>query len=290
MTETCSAADIKKYRKLLLDVGVPIEIPRKYEPYPHSRERSIAFPKAPQIVCSCLTDPGSRNLQVRDHADMRNLVAQGFFTSKEADLLILPPDKDIFQKVSNALFAEAMRSSGLKKKIVCETMWNLHGVYKERFGSDVKYGGNQRVLASPGTSTREALLLPPDYFKQSRYENDKKVSQDGKAVAAWSVDHGTTGIVHLFEHEGVFYTMTGGAGGGDGTPNSYSSLSVHRMIPRSEWKKKVLTYQERMRQWDKNEASRGDMTGVGVKARGKPYVFAQSFIAVPDVPEMRWED
>jgi hypothetical protein len=88
MARFCTTEDVERYRELLLDVGVVIELPSE---------------KAYRDLCNRLADP-----KRYPNEAMRNLVAQSFFYLESQDryFLALPPDKEILSEVRTAIGAD----------------------------------------------------------------------------------------------------------------------------------------------------------------------------------------
>jgi hypothetical protein len=86
MARHCTQEDIERYRDLLLDVGVAIELPSE---------------KAWKDLCKRLTDP-----KLHSNEAVRNLVAHGFFFSEGRYFLVLPPDKEVLTEVRSAIGAD----------------------------------------------------------------------------------------------------------------------------------------------------------------------------------------
>ena len=88
MARFCTTDDIERYRELLLDAGVVIELPSE---------------KAYKDLCKRLVDP-----QRYPNEAMRNLVANGFFWLEDQDryFLVLPPDKKVLAEVRSAIAAD----------------------------------------------------------------------------------------------------------------------------------------------------------------------------------------
>lgn len=271
---TCTKKDVEKYRELLLEVGVAVELPNA---------------TASETICKKLTDRSTTNPHLAE--ELQNLLDHAFFHSDKTYLFVIPPDKQVSLQVSSALFAEAMRSSGKTRGIFHDAMFELHRAHSNRFKgeSDVPLGGTMRVasyLPEEGFDPKPPIKFPLSYFEYTVGDDGEKgVLRKGDSITSIS-----NGIVHAFEHEGSLYAVTGLVSGFQkGGKRYYSSASVHRLVPRSEWKKKVFKKQDELyRLWDQKKVLRGVMDGLAVKLKGSPYVIAESLYAIPDVPELAW--
>lgn len=273
---TCTADDVKKYRELLLEVGLPVE---------------LKGARVSELLCKKLTDSSSTNPHLTD--ELRNLYEHAFFHSDKTYLFVIPPDRQIVIQTSSVLFAEAMRAEGKTREFFHDALFDLHRAHSERFGreSDIPHGGTMRVLSGlseGGFEPKRAVRLPVDYFHSpiTAEEGDGgKIRKQGDSLASIG-----EGVAHAFEHDGVLYTATGFAFGFKKNGKNYANyVNGHVLVPKSEWKKKVLTKQaDFYRLWDQKKMLRGDLAGFLVKVKGKPYVIAESVNLIPDVPELAW--
>jgi hypothetical protein len=94
---TCSVETLERYRELLLESGIAVG--------PLKRG-------AAAILCRKLTEGGhggppySGNLIVSTDERVANLVTAGFFSSKDGEILALPPDERLLAPVRDAIYIE----------------------------------------------------------------------------------------------------------------------------------------------------------------------------------------
>jgi N12 class adenine-specific DNA methylase len=121
----------------------------------------------------------------------------------------------------------------------------------------------------------KAIYVPKEMMAQKTWEGGKHIGKQGAvedSSSGHTVDSGK--IQKPFEWEGKLYVKTGSVG---------YEARVSEVIPADQFTGKTYSkIQELHELWNKDEAKRGDMTGLKVSFRGKPYVIGAPAIFRPD--------